>query len=204
MPIQAFAQKVCYNMSCGLVSEDAIGNNLRNHFGSKVEESFPTSSSTMAKKNKNKKKKAEAASCLPSLAEPNVTDGAMWGDGTTDGTAEKTEAESAAGTTDGASFKRAAWADLPIEVPSTDLVLPTGPPSSHKQADIRNLIAELEASRDAVACGRWTMEDKCLLLSTMTRERAALMCRTLGMSGKGSRKQLIDRLAGSTFSQGWY
>ena len=199
MPIQAFAQKVCYNMSCGLVSEDAIRNNLRNHFGSKVEESCPTSS-TMAKKNKNKKKKAEAASCLPTLAEPNVTDGAMWGDGTTDGTAEKTEAESAAGTTDGASFKRAAWADLPIEVPSTDLVRPT----DLVLPDIRNLIAELEASRDAVACGRWTMEDKCLLLSIMTRERAALMCRTLGMSGKGSRKQLIDRLAGSTFFQGWY
>ena len=104
------------------------------------------------------------------------------------------------GTTDGASFKRAAWADLPIEVPSTDLVRPT----DLVLPDIRNLIAELEASRDAVACGRWTMEDKCLLLSIMTRERAALMCRTLGMSGKGSRKQLIDRLAGSTFFQGWY
>ena len=187
MPIQAFAQKVCYNMSCGLVSEDAIRNNLRNHFGSMVEESFPTSS-TMANTKKKKKKKTEAVSAA----------------GTTDGTAEKTEAVSAAGTTDGASFKRAAWADLPIEVPSTDLVLPTGPPSSHKQADIRNLIAELEASRDAAARGRWTMEDKCLLLSIMTRKRAASMCRTLGMSGKGSRKQLIDRLAGSTFFQGWY
>ena len=163
-------------MSCGLVSEDAIRNNLRNHFGSMVEESFPTSS-TMANKKKKKKKKKKKT---------------------------KTEAVSAAGTTDGASFKRAAWADLPIEVPSTDLVLPTGPPSSHKQADIRNLIAELEASRDAAARGRWTMEDKCLLLSIMTRERAALMCRNLGMSGKGSRKQLIDRLAGSTFFQGWY
>ena len=143
---------------------------------------FPTSS-TMANKNK-KKKKTEAVSAA----------------GTTDGTAEKTEAVSAAGTTDGASFKRAAWADLPIEVPSTDLVRPT----DLVLPDIRNLIAELEASRDAVACGRWTMEDKCLLLSIMTRERAALMCRTLGMSGKGSRTQLIDRLAGSTFFQGWY
>jgi len=56
MPIQAFAQKVCYNMSCGLVSEDAIRNNLRNHFGSMVEESFPTSS-TVANKNKKKKKR---------------------------------------------------------------------------------------------------------------------------------------------------
>ena len=80
MPIQVFAQKVCYNMSCGLVSEDAIRNNLRNHFGSMVEESFPTSS-TMANKNK-KKKKTEAVSAA----------------GTTDGTAEKTEAVSAAGT----------------------------------------------------------------------------------------------------------
>ena len=71
MPIQAFAQKVCYNMSCGLVSEDAIRNNLRNHFGSMVEESFPTSS-TMANKNK-KKKKTEAVSAA----------------GTTDGTAEE-------------------------------------------------------------------------------------------------------------------
>ena len=78
MPIQVFAQKVCYNMSCGLVSEDAIRNNLRNHFGSMVEESFPTSS-TMANKNK-KKKKTEAVSAA----------------GTTDGTAEKTEAVSAA------------------------------------------------------------------------------------------------------------
>ena len=181
MPIQAFAQKVCYNMSCGLVSEDAIRNNLRNHFGSKVEESFPTSS-TMAKKNKNKKKKAEAASCLPSLAEPNVTDGAMWGDGTTDGTAEKTEAESAAGTTDGASFKRAAWADLPIEVPSTELALPTGPDSSHKEADIRNLIAELELSHARLASsGHWVQDDKLLLLSVMTRERLAIMCRQVGI-----------------------